>query len=317
MNILITTKLPVEGFGELMKKHRVVFPSEASFQKSELLKIVHEFDVLVPTFQFEVDRQIIDAARDSVKLIANFGVGYNNIDVDYATECGIIVTNTPDPVVEPTAEHAYALMLAVARRVAEYDHKMRLPDSLKWGVMENLGITLTGKTLGIIGMGRIGQALAKRAIAGGMQIVYHNRKRLPEMIEARYAATRMELQELIAISDVISLHAPLTEETYHLIGERELQLMKKNAILVNTARGPLIEETALIKTLRERRIYGAGIDVYEFEPVINKGFFKLDNVVLSPHNGSGTIETRIEMSRFVSENILRFLDGRTDITRVN
>ncbi len=317
MRVLVTTKLLAEGFSELMEKFEVVFPENEIFTKEEVIQIIPGFDALIPTFQFKVDQDVIDAAKGSVKIIANYGVGFNNIDAEYAAKCGIVVTNTPDPVIEPTAEHAFALMLAAARRIPECDRKMRIPNGLKWGVMENLGQTLYGKTLGIIGMGRIGQALARRALASDMKIVYNNRTTLAPEIENKYHAQRLELDELLKISDVVSIHTPLIRETFHLIGWNGLQKMKKTAILVNTARGPVVDEIALIEALKNNLIFSAALDVYEFEPKINPELFKLDNVVLAPHNGTATVEARNEMSRFASQNIIRFFEGRTDITRVN
>jgi len=317
MRILVTTHLFPEGFSELRANFEVVFPENEIFSKQEVINIISGFDALIPTFQFKVDKDVIDAAGGNIRIIANYGVGYNNIDVEYATECGIVVTNTPDPVIEPTAEHAFALMLAAARRVAECDRKMRIPNGLKWGVMENLGQTLYGKTLGIIGMGRIGQALARRTLACGMKIVYNNRNRIAPELEMLYQAERMELDDLLICSDVVSIHTPLVRETFHLIGFNGLQKMKETAILVNTARGPVVDEVALIEALQNRWISSAALDVYEFEPHVSAELFELDNVVLAPHNGTATIEARNEMSRFASQNIIRFFDGRTDITRVN
>lgn len=317
MRVLVTTKLLPEGFTELMENHEVVFPQNDIFTKQELINIVHTFDVIIPTFQFEIDKDVLDACRNSVKIIANFGVGFNNIDVEYATQCGIVVTNTPDPVVEPTAEQAHALMLAAARRVSECDRKMRIKDGIKWGVMENLGQTLYGKTLGIIGMGRIGQALARRAVASGMKIVYYNRTRLSVDIETKYNAERIELDDLIRMSDVISIHTPMTAETHHLINAERFNQMKSSVILVNTARGPVIDEAELINALKSNKIYAAALDVYEFEPAVSEELLTLDNVVLAPHNGTATVEARIEMSRFASRNVIRFFEGSTDITRVN
>jgi D-3-phosphoglycerate dehydrogenase len=316
MRILISTRLLPEGISELKKHFEVVFPEKAIFSKEEVIGILSEFDAFVPTFQFKVTKDVLDAAG-SLKLIANYGVGYNNIDVEYATLKGIVITNTPDPVIEPTAEQAFALILAASRRVAECDRKMRIPNGLKWGVLENLGQSIYGKTLGIIGMGRIGQALARRALASGMSIVYYNRIRLNVELEEKYQAQRLELDELLKISDVISLHTPLTNETYHLINRQKLQLMKPTTILVNTARGPVIDENALVEALQKHWIYAAALDVYENEPDLNPKLLELDNVVLAPHNGTATVEARNEMSRFVSQNIIRFFAGRTDITRVN
>jgi len=282
-----------------------------------LIELVSGFDALVSTFQFKVDKEVLDAAKGSIKIIANYGVGYNNVDVEYATQCGIVVTNTPDPVIEPTAEQAFALMLAAARRIAECDRKMRIPNGLKWGVMENLGQLLYGKTLGIIGMGRIGQALARRALACGMTIVYYNRNRLSSELENRYQAHRLELELLLKTSDVVSIHTPLTDETHHLIDSSRLKLMKPSAILINTARGPVIDEAALIRALQQGVIASAGLDVYEFEPDISPELFSLDNVVLAPHNGTGTLEARNEMSRFVSQNIIRYFARETEFSKVN
>jgi len=317
MRILVSTRLLVDGFSELSDKFEVVFPEKDIFSKEEVINMIAGFDAFVSTFQFKMDEQVIEAAKGHIKIIANYGVGYNNVDVDYATQCGIVVTNTPDPVIEPTAEHAFALMLAAARRIPECDRKMRIPDGLKWGVMENLGQSLYGKTLGIVGMGRIGQALARRALASGMKIVYNNRNRLSPELEQLYQAEQLELGKLLEVSDVVSLHTPLTRETFHLIGRNGLQKMKQTAILINTARGPVVDEEALIEALQHEWINYAALDVYEFEPAISRELFELDNVVLAPHNGTGTIEARNEMSRFVSKNIIRFFAGRTDISRVN
>jgi len=317
MRILVSTRLILEGFSELMAQHEVVFPDNEIFSKEEVMVALSGFDAFVSTFQFKVDKEVLDAAKGNIKIIANYGVGYNNIDVDYATQCGIVITNTPDPVIEPTAEQAFALMLAAARRIAECDRKIRIPNGLKWGVIENLGQSLYGKTLGIIGMGRIGQALARRALASGMKIVYYSRSRLVPELENLYQAHRLELNELLQTSDVVSVHTPLTEDTHHLINRTRLELMKPTAILINTARGPVVDEAALIYALLHGIIASAGLDVYEFEPSITPELLTLDNVVLAPHNGTATVEARNDMSRFVSQNIIRFFEGRSDITRVN
>lgn len=315
--VLVSTRLLREGFSQLEEHLEVVFPENEVFSRDEILQLLPSFDAFVPTFQFKVDKDIIDAGQDRLKIIANYGVGYNNIDIDYACRKNIIVTNTPDPVIEPTAEQAFALMLAAARRVAECDRKLRLKDGLKWGVLENLGQTLYGKTIGIVGMGRIGQSLARRALANGMKIVYYNRTKLPLDIENLYQAEWMELDDLLSASDVVSLHVPLTNETFHLIDSEKLAQMKTTAILINTARGPVVNELDLVKALKDRRIYAAALDVYEFEPIINQELLQMDNVVLAPHNGTATIEARNDMARLVSQNIIRYFAGRTDINRVN
>ena len=318
MRVLVSTRLPEEGFSELMKKFEVIFPEKEIFSKEEVVQIIPEFDAFIPTFQFKVDRDVISAgAQGKLKIIANYGVGYDNIDVDFATKCGIVVTNTPDPVVEPTAEMAIALMLTVARRVSECDRKLRTDSSIKWGVMENLGISLYGKKLGIVGLGRIGKAVARRAAALGMKIIYFNRNPLDKKTETKLKARYAPLGQLLCESDVISLHVPLTESTFHLINENTLRLMKPTAILINTSRGAVIDESALTEALTKHKIFGAGLDVFEHEPTIPENLKKLDNVVLSPHNGTGTIDDRNAMSRFASQNILRFFEGNKNISRVN
>lgn len=303
--ILITYNLPREGFAELTEHFELIFPKNASFSKEEVLERVAECDALLSMFNFVIDKEIIDAGKN-LKIISNFGVGFNNVDFEYARHKGVMVTNTPDPVVEPTAEMAFALMLATARRVAECDRKLRdAASGLKWGVMENLGVGLHGKTLGIVGLGRIGKSIARRAEAFGMKVVYHNRKET-EAGNAKYCST---LDELLYVSDFVSLNVPLTDETRHLIDADALKKMKPSAILINTARGPVVDEQALADALKNRTIRAAGLDVFENEPSVCPQLLALDNVVLAPHNGTATIDARIEMSRFAARNIVNFFDG--------
>lgn len=303
--ILITYNLPREGFAELTEHFELIFPENDSFSKTEVLERVAECDALLSMFNFVIDKEIIDAGKN-LKIISNFGVGFNNVDFEYARHKGVIVTNTPDPVVEPTAEMAFALMLATARRVAECDRKLRdAASGLKWGVMENLGVGLHGKTLGIVGLGRIGKSIARRAEAFGMKVVYHNRKET-EAGNAKYCST---LDELLYVSDFVSLNVPLTDETRHLIDADALKKMKPSAILINTARGPVVDEPALADALKNRTIRAAGLDVFENEPSVCPQLLALDNVVLAPHNGTATIDARIEMSRFAARNIVNFFDG--------
>ena len=303
--ILITYNLPREGFAELTEHFELIFPENDSFSKTEVLERVAECDALLSMFNFVIDKKIIDAGKN-LKIISNFGVGFNNVDFEYARNKGVMVTNTPDPVVEPTAEMAFALMLATARRVAECDRKLRdAASGLKWGVMENLGVGLYGKTLGIVGLGRIGKSIARRAEAFGMKVVYHNRKET-EAGNAKYCST---LDELLYVSDFVSLNVPLTDETRHLIDADALKKMKPSAILINTARGPVVNEPALADALKNRTIRAAGLDVFENEPSVCPQLLALDNVVLAPHNGTATIDARIEMSRFAARNIVNFFDG--------
>ena len=314
--VLITYNLFREGFEKLAAEFELIFPAEKVFGTEELFVHIKDCDALLSMFNLPVNRELIDAGKN-LKIIANYGVGYNNIDINYASLKGIVVTNTPDPVIEPTAELAFALMAAVARRISECDRKLRQKDAIKWGTLENLGVGLYGKTLGIIGMGRIGQAIARRALAFGMKISYHNRNRLNLETEQTYKADYLSLNDLLASSDYISLNVPLSGNTYHLIGEDELNQMKKGAILVNTARGAVVDEKALVRSLQSGHLGGAALDVYEHEPLITPELLTMDNVVLAPHNGTATIDGRNAMSRYASENIIRFFRGEAPLSRVN
>ncbi|MCQ2207365.1 MAG: NAD(P)-binding domain-containing protein [Paludibacteraceae bacterium] len=314
--VLISYRLLDEGLEELREKCDVTMPESGSFSKEELTALLPQYDALLSNFSLTVDKDIINAGGDRLKIISNYAVGFNNIDIDYAQQKGIAVCNTPDPVIEPTAELAYALMGSAARRLAEDDRKIRIPDGLKWGTFENLGVGMYGKTLGIIGMGRIGQAIARRAIAGGMRIVYYNRHRLHYKIEQDYNAEYVSFDELLSTSDFIALSTPLTDETRHLIDAKALAKMKPSAILVNTARGAVIDEQALVEALQNHTIRGAALDVFENEPVVTEALYHLDNVVLSPHCGTATIDARIEMARFAANNILNFFSGKGRVCRV-
>lgn len=301
MKIAFTTPLPEEGFIAL-SHHQLYAP-------------LKEAEVLISTFDQPVTREMIMSAQ-KLKLVANFGVGFNNIDLDACRERRIRVTNTPLPVIEPTAELAFALMHDVARRTAEFDRKLRQGNAEPFGVMNNLSHSLYGKTLGIIGMGRIGQALARRAIAAGMTIIYHNRKPLEENNipaflrgeKVRYVA----LNELLKTADFVSLNLPYTPEVRHLIDSHALRAMKSTAYLINTARGAHVDEQALVEALKQREIAGAAMDVYEHEPQITPELLTLDNVVLSPHTGTGTWEGRIAMCHNVCDNILAWEKGNTE-----
>ena len=244
--ILVTYDMFREGFTELEKLYDVTFPDGRDFTYEEVLERIPEYDVLCSMFDFPVNKKLVDHAPN-LKLVSNYAVGYNNIDVAYCLEKGITVTNTPGPVTAPTANIALGLMLDTARRITECDRKLRrLGKQMKVGVLENLGLPIDGKTLGIIGMGRIGQALAKRAVACNMNIIYHNRHRLSPEEEAAIPARYVSKEELLAQSDFVSINAPYTPETYHIIGEKELKQMKSSAVLINTARGPLVDEHALV-----------------------------------------------------------------------
>ncbi len=322
MKIVFTTYLPVEGFTRL-SEHNLVFPQAAYATREELKNAIIDADILVATFDYKVDASILEHAA-KLQYIANFGSGYNNIDLAYCAAHNILITNTPAPVVEPTAEHALTLMLGIAHRVAELDYRLRHTNDVQFGVMNNLGVSLYGKTLGIIGMGNIGKALAKRAIACGMQIIYHNRK----PINSDYSTSRDEcsasspksvsplyiesIDELLAQSDFISLNLPYTPQTHHLISTAEFKQMKPTAILINTARGAHVDEQALIHALQTKQIAAAALDVYEHEPQIADELKALPNVLLSPHIGTGTIDGRLAMCECVTDNILAFLNNEHD-----
>jgi len=307
-----------EGFEELENKYDVTFPHHQNdnFTFEEVLEMITEYDALCPMFNFPVNKELIDKGSN-LKIIANYAVGYDNIDIAYAEEKRIIVTNTPDPIINPTANLALGLILDTARRISEFDRKLRTTDEFKKkNIFQNLGTTVSGQTLGIIGMGRVGKALCKRARACGMEVIYHNRRQLDLNEETKWGATYVNLDELLNQSDFISLNAPLTDKTYHLIGENELRKMKETAILINTARGGLIDEKALINALREKHIYGAGLDVFEFNDYPSKELLNMDNVVLTPHIGTQTKFTRIEMAKNVSNNIIGFFENDRPISRV-
>ena len=299
MRIAFTTELPAEGFASL-SGHTLYAPLE-------------EADVLVSTFDKPVTREMIMSAPH-LKLVANFGVGFNNIALEACRERGIRVTNTPNPVIEPTAELAFALMHAVARRTAEFDRKLREGKAEPFGVMNNLSHSLYGKTLGIIGMGRIGQALARRALASGMTVIYHNRRPIPQStLESRLpnpdSINYVSMETLLQTADFVSLNLPYTPEVRHIIDGKALRMMKSTAYLINTARGAHVDELALVKALKDGEIAGAAMDVYEHEPQITPELLKMDNVVLSPHTGTGTWEGRIAMCENVCDNILAWEKG--------
>jgi lactate dehydrogenase-like 2-hydroxyacid dehydrogenase len=307
-----------DGFAELENKYSVTFPPDASrdFTYEEVLEMIAEYDVLCSMFDFPVNKGLIDRAAN-LKLVSNYAVGYDNIDVGYALKKGLTVTNTPDPVINPTANLALALLLDTARRVSECDRKLRKQGKqITIGVLENLGMPVAGKTLGIIGMGRIGKALCKRAKTCGMHVIYHNRHPLYVEEETKLGAIYAEKNELLEQADFVSLNAPYTPETYHIIGETELKKMKPTAILVNTARGALVDEKALVKALQEGEIHGAGLDVFEFGDHPSPELLEMENVVLTPHIGTQTMYSRIEMAKAVCNNVIGFFEKDRPITRI-
>ncbi|MEA4917418.1 NAD(P)-dependent oxidoreductase [Proteiniphilum sp.] len=315
--VLIAYRLKPEGLKALEGKYDITLPTDKSyFTREEVLEMIPDYEVLVPNFSFYTDKEIMDRGV-KLELISNWGVGFNNIDVDYATERGIVVTNIPNSTREPTAEFTFALLLAAGRRIGYYDRKLRTPEGVSWGIYAESGMPVYRKILGIIGMGRIGQSLARRAIASGMEIIYHNRNRLDRGIEEQYNARYVTFEELLRIADYISLNAPYTPQTHHMIGERQLRMMKSTVVFINTARGSMVDEKALAKALKEGWIWAAGLDVFENEPHILPEFLELDNVVLAPHAATKTMEDRINMSIEMAQNIVGFYEGIYLVSRVN
>ncbi|MCG8579578.1 MAG: NAD(P)-binding domain-containing protein [Bacteroidales bacterium] len=314
--VLIMLAVPRQQFEEILPGWEIIYPEKESFSNEELIEKVADVDAIVTVYGNKLTNEVIDAAP-KLKMIANFGAGYDNIDMEHAAQKGIVVTNSPDPVTEPTAELAMGLMIGTARRMGEMNTILKNKEELKWGVMRNLSTTLVGKQLGIIGMGAIGKALARRAVASGMSVVYHNRNKVSADIEKQLNARFVSQEELLQTSDVVSLNMPLTAETRGLIGPKELQLMKSSAFLINTARGPVVDEQALIKALQDGVIAGAGIDVFENEPTIPDALRELSNVFLMPHLGTATHETRGEMSALVAVNIKTFFNGKTPPNQVS
>lgn len=302
MKILITNNIPREAFTGLPPEWEITFPDKEALTQEDIIRVLPGYNAMLSIFSFPIDREILDAGK-KLKLISNYGVGYNNIDIRYARKKGIAVSNTPQSVCNPTAELTMALMLSAARRVTECDRRIRKEKEAMWGTMRNLGFGLEGKTLGIIGMGNIGKNVARKAEAFGMKIIYHNQR--SEV--SGYQKT--DLTNLLKEADFISIHTPLTPETRHLIGKQELSLMKKTAILINTARGAVIDENALAESLSRREIAGAALDVFESEPHITEQLYRLDNVILLPHIGTGTIDARIAMGKEALSNIINFFAG--------
>jgi len=315
--ILITGRLPEEIMTALAAKYEIISNDEDKpFPRHMLLSCIGDKDGFISMITDTVDEELLDKAAH-LKMIAHFGVGYNNINVHAATTRGILVSNTPGVLTNATAELAFALILAISRRVVECDRITREGRFQYWAPRLFLGHEVTGKTLGIIGLGKIGEAVARRAKGFDMRILYYNRGRLDISKEKELLAEYVSLKTLLMESDFVSLHVPLTEHTHHLIGREELSLMKPTAYLINTSRGPMVDECALVDALKKNIIGGAGLDVYENEPSLTPGLTALDNVVLLPHIGSGTVETRISMGAMAMDNLIHGLSGLVPPNLVN
>ena len=307
--VFITRKILPEAL-DYLKEHTdfEIGSMERDLTKKEIREKIKGKEGLLSQLMDEIDKQVIDASS-SLRIIANCAVGYNNIDVDYAKKKGVLVTNTPGVLTETTTDLTWALIMAVARRIPQADKFVREKKFKGWKIDLFLGKEVTGKRLGIIGMGRIGRAVALRAQAFSMDIVYTDPHRLRPEEEKQYRAKKLSLEKLLSTSDIVTIHAPLSSETHHLISREKLNLMKKEAILINAARGPIVDEEALTEALQNKRIWGAGLDVYEREPEIEEKLLSLDNVVLLPHIGSATYETRLKMSMIAARNLVQGLSG--------
>jgi len=318
LKVYITRRIPEPGIEMIRKEHDVeVNPYDRVLTREELLQAVKGRDGILCLLTDKIDAEVFDAAGPQLKVVSNYAVGYDNIDVDEATKRGIVVTNTPGVLTETTADLAWALIMSVARRIVEADKFTRAGKYDGWAPMLFLGQDIYGKTLGIIGMGRIGQAVARRAKGFNMKVLYNDIRRIPEELEKELNATFASMDEVIENSDFISLHTYLSPETYHLINEEKLKRMKKTAYLINTSRGPVIDEAALVKALKEGWIAGAGLDVYEFEPKLVPGLAECENAVLLPHIASASVETRTKMAIMAAENLLAVLAGRMPPNPVN
>jgi len=317
--VIVTRKLPDVVETRMMELFNARLNSDDHpFSRAELIEAVKQAEVLVPTVTDRIDKAVIGQAGDGLKLIANFGTGVDNIDVETAVARGITVTNTPGVLTEDTADMTMALIMAVARRITEGAAVIGPDNSWQgWSPTWMLGHRIWGKRLGIIGMGRIGQAVARRAKAFGLQIHYHNRKPVHAKIAEELDATYWEsLDQMLARMDIVSVNCPHTPATYHLLSARRLKLMRKDAIIVNTARGEVIDENALARMLEAGELGGAGLDVFEHEPAVNPRLLKAKRAVLLPHMGSATLEGRVDMGEKVIINIKTWVDGHKPPDRV-
>lgn len=309
--VYLSAKLPKKA-AQLLTKANIdyaVYQGTGLISKQELLANLHNTQVLITALSTQVDEEVLNAAP-KLKLIANFGAGFNNIDVQAAQAKGIAVTNTPFVSSTSTAELTCGLIIALLRRIAEGDRLMRTSGFAGWAPLFFLGHQLAGKTLGIVGLGGIGQEIAKRMHAFGMKIIYSQRHQARPEVEAQCAAEFVSFDDLLAQSDVVTLHLPLNKGTFHMIDEPQLAKMKDSAVLINCARGPIINEDAVLAALQNKQLAGAALDVYEHEPEVADEFKQLKNVVLTPHIGNATIEARDAMAQIVAENAIAVLNGQ-------
>lgn len=316
--VVVTRCLPAPVEEELIQLFDAQLnPEDRPFSAGDLAEAVGSADALLPTVTDKITAEVLGTEPRRTRILCNFGVGYNNIDVAAARALGIAVTNTPDVLTDETADLAMTLLLMVARRAGEGERHVRSGSWTGWRPTHMLGTKVSGKTLGIVGLGRIGRAVARRAHHGfGMRILYHDAMPVPEAEVASLSAEQRSLEDLLAESDFVTLHCPATPETRHLMNAETLKLMKPEAFLINSARGDVVDEAALVEALRSRIIAGAGLDVYEYEPKVSPGLFTMENVVLLPHLGSASIETRVAMGMRAVANLEAFFRGDPPPDRV-
>lgn len=291
-------------------------PEDRILSKAELTEKLRDKDGALTLLTDAVDLEVLQAAA-KLKVVANFAVGFNNVAIESASKLGIAVTNTPGVLTETTADFAWTLLMAAARRVVEGDNFARAGKFKAWGPKMFLGYDVYGKTLGLIGLGRIGQAVARRAAGFNMRVVFYDSEPIPEHVTKDLGVTRLPLDEVLRISDFISLHVPLFPETHHLLNDRTFALMKPTCIVINTSRGPVVDEKALARAVKDRRIAGAGLDVFEREPDIEPALLEMEKVVLAPHIASASHETRLKMCMMAADNLLAVLKGQRPPNLVN
>lgn len=316
MKIFITRRIPESGI-KILKEHFEIEinPDNRVLSKNEIIEGLKEKDGLLCLLTDMIDEEVI-SSESNLKMIASYAVGYDNIDIEAATKRGIPVSNTPDVLTHTTSEMAWALLFSVARRIVEGDNYARSGKFNGWDPMLMLGQDVSNKTLGVIGTGRIGTAVAQKSKGFNMNILYVD-KQVNKTLENDLGAKKVSLFELLKKSDYITLHVPLNDMTYHLIGKKEFNMMKENTIIINTARGPIIDEKALYVALKEKKIFGAGLDVYEHEPKILEELKKLKNVILQPHSASATFETRSNMAIIAAKNMIAGLKGEIPPNCIN
>ena len=316
-NVYVTRMIPQQTIDHLRQFHDVeVNPHDRALTREELLHAVRGRDALITLLTDTIDGEVLDAAGPQCRIVANYAVGFNNFDLKAATQRGVIMTNTPGVLDDATATHAWALLLATARRISESERYVRSGEWHGWAPMAFIGQDVDNKTLGVAGLGRIGSKFARKATAFNMKVIYTDAQRNLE-IERQIGATFVDKETLLRESDYLSLHLPLVPETQHYIGAAEFKQMKRTAILINAARGPLIDEKALVVALRERLIWAAGLDVFENEPKLETGLSDLDNVLVVPHIASATIETRLAMGKIATDNVISVLDNGKPQTCIN